>query len=199
MMRIVRLSTLIFIFWASFSYSFIPEQGDIIFQTSKSSQSLAIQKATNSPYSHMGIILFKNNKPYVYEASNIVKFTPLQTWIEQGISNKYVIKRTEKPLNNEQKNKLYQQAMRYKAKPYDLAFSWSDDKIYCSELVWKIYYHGIDLKVGKLQKLKEFELNSKEVKLKMIERYGRNIPFNETVISPKAIFDSSLLITVDQN
>lgn len=41
------------------------QNGDIIFQTSLSSQSLAIQKATHSPYSHMGIIILKNGKPYV--------------------------------------------------------------------------------------------------------------------------------------
>ena len=35
------------------------KNGDIIFQTSKSSQSKAIQLATNSKYSHMGIISWK--------------------------------------------------------------------------------------------------------------------------------------------
>jgi hypothetical protein len=31
------------------------QDGDIIFHTSRSSQSLAIQRATHSPYSHMGL------------------------------------------------------------------------------------------------------------------------------------------------
>ncbi|EPR85580.1 hypothetical protein [Acinetobacter gerneri] len=35
------------------------QTGDIIFQTSKSAQSLAIQKATHSPYSHMGMLVYK--------------------------------------------------------------------------------------------------------------------------------------------
>jgi hypothetical protein len=46
--------------------------GDIIFQTSRSEQSIAIQKATRSPYSHMGIVFLKNGSPYVYEAINTV-------------------------------------------------------------------------------------------------------------------------------
>ena len=33
-----------------------PRDGDVIFQTSRSSQSQAIQLATKSPYSHMGIV-----------------------------------------------------------------------------------------------------------------------------------------------
>ena len=194
----LKFHILIPILFASLCYGYEPEQGDIIFQTSKSTQSLAIQKATNSPYSHMGIILFKNDKPYVYEASNVVKFTSLQAWINQGVSNKYVVKRIKNKLSESQKNKLYQQAMLYKLKPYDLIFSWSDEKIYCSELVWKIYYHGIDVKVGKLEKLKDFDLSSKAVKTKLVERYGVKIPYNETVISPKAMFESPLLMLVDE-
>ena len=38
------------------------QTGDIIFHTSKSSQSIVIQKATASPYSHMGMIVYKNGK-----------------------------------------------------------------------------------------------------------------------------------------
>lgn len=182
--------------WASFGYGYAPEQGDIIFQTSQSSQSLAIQKATGSPYSHMGIILFKDNKPYVYEASYQVKFTPLKQWIKQGVSNKYVIKRVKIGLTKEQKDKLYQQALRYQSKPYDLVFSWSDDNIYCSELVWKIYHDGIGVQIGKLEKLSDFDLSSSLVKAKLIERYGTEIPFEETVISPKSMFESPLLMTV---
>ena len=32
-------------------------------------------------------------------------------------------------------------------KDYDLYFEWSDDKIYCSELVWKIYKNGADIEL----------------------------------------------------
>ena len=55
--------------------------GDIIFQTSKSSQSLAIQRATGSRYSHMGLIFLRAGKPFVFEAVSPVKYTPLDQWI----------------------------------------------------------------------------------------------------------------------
>ena len=55
--------------FASAVYAWQPQQGDIIFHTSRTSQSLAIQKATGSVYSHMGIILLRDGKPYVYEAA----------------------------------------------------------------------------------------------------------------------------------
>jgi len=51
--------------------------GDIVFQTSRSSQSEAIQHATGSAYSHMGLILFRDGRPYVLEAVATVRYTPL--------------------------------------------------------------------------------------------------------------------------
>jgi len=81
-------------------------------------------------------------------------------------------------------------------KPYDLYFEWSDERIYCSELVWKIYKECTGVEIGELQKLSDFDLTSDIVKRKLEERYGNNIPMNELVISPGAMFDSELLMEV---
>ena len=67
--------------------------GDIIFQTSQSSQSEAVQRATHSKYSHMGLILTREGKPFVFEAVNPVRFTPLKSWIQRGKGAHYVVKR----------------------------------------------------------------------------------------------------------
>jgi hypothetical protein len=61
-----------------------PRNGDIVFQTSRSPQSLAIQLATKSPYSHMGIVYVQGGAPFVFEAVQPVKLTPLRSWIERG-------------------------------------------------------------------------------------------------------------------
>ena len=53
------------------------KNGDLIFQTSLSSQSQAIQLATNSKYSHCGIVYIENGQFYVFEAIQPVKTTPL--------------------------------------------------------------------------------------------------------------------------
>lgn len=52
--------------------------------------------------------------------------------------------------------------------------------------------------MGVRQRLREFDLSDPVVKAKMRERYGKNVPMNEPVISPGAQFDSSLLETVSQ-
>lgn len=175
--------------------------GDIIFHTSQSNQSLAIQKATHSKYSHMGIIFFKEGKPYVFEATKTVRYTPIDVWIARGVNKHYVIKRLNNKaqvLDNSSIQKLLEQADKLQGKPYDLTFEWSDQRIYCSELVWKIYDRGLNLQLGKLQKIKDFDLTNPIVKAKLYERYGNNIPLDEPVISPQAIFDSPLLNTVIQ-
>lgn len=178
------------------------QSGDIIFQSSTSGQSLAIQLATNSKYSHVGIIYEVDHEYFVYEAVQPVKITPLNSWIARGDDNHYVVKRlinANNILTAEVINKMKKVGNWYLGKDYDLYFEWSDDRIYCSELVWKIYKECVGVEVGELQKLSEFDLTSDVVKKKLKERYGNNIPLNELVILPAAIFDSELLVEVDSN
>lgn len=178
------------------------QNGDLIFQTSLSQQSKAIQLATNSVYSHCGIIYEKNGKYFVFEAIQPVQSTPLEKWISRGKDNHYVIKRlknSEHIFTKEALIKMKSEAGRLKGKDYDLTFEWSDNKMYCSELIWKIYNKALNIDLGKLQKLEEFDLSNPVVKKKLTERYGNNIPKSETVISPKAIFESNLLFEVIRN
>lgn len=175
------------------------QSGDIIFHTSKSSQSKAIQLATKSKYSHMGIIYEQSGEFFVYEAVQPVKLTPLNAWIERGENRHYVVKRlrdADRILTSAVLNKMKQVGEQYRGKPYDLYFEWSDDRIYCSELVWKIYKQAADIEIGAPERLSDFDLNDKVVQTKMNERYGNNIPLDEVVISPARMFDSDKLVTV---
>lgn len=176
--------------------------GDLIFQISKSSQSKAIQLATNSKYSHMGIIYEIDGEFFVYEAIQPVQITPIKEWIKRGENGHFVVKRlrnADKVLTDEVLAQMKDYGQQFIGKPYDIHFEWSDEKMYCSELVWKIYKNAANIEIGKLQKLSEFDLTHKIVKDKMKERYGSEIPLDEKVISPAAMFDSELLILVQQN
>ncbi len=173
--------------------------GDIIFQTSTSRQSKAIQLATDSKYTHMGIIYFRDNKPYVFEAVQPVKLTPLGEWINRGLDRHYVVKRlknAEKILSDKILKKMKEIGERFEGKDYDIYFEWSDDRIYCSELVWKIYKEATGIEIGKLQKLEDFNLSSEAVKQKLQERFGENIPMDEVVISPDKMFHDKKIILV---
>jgi hypothetical protein len=175
------------------------QDGDLIFQTSKSSQSKAIQLATGSKYSHMGMIYQKDNRTYVFEAVQPVKLTPIEDWIKRGKNGYYIVKRLKNAdniLNPTVKEKMKSIGERYMGKDYDLFFEWSDQKIYCSELIWKIYKEAANVEIGELQKLRNFDLSNKLVKVKLKERFGDQIPLDETVISPISMFNSDKLKTI---
>ncbi|MBR9832829.1 YiiX family permuted papain-like enzyme [bacterium] len=177
------------------------QNGDIIFQTSKSSQSKAIQLATKSKYSHMGIIYANDGQFLVYEAVQPVKLTPLKDWISRGENGHYVIKRLKNAkelLTKDVLTKMKKTGEQFKGKPYDIYFEWSDEKIYCSELVWKIYKQAADVEIGQLERLSDFDLSNNIVQSKLKERYGNNIPMDEKVISPASMFDSDQLITIEE-
>ncbi|MBI5539590.1 MAG: YiiX family permuted papain-like enzyme [Bacteroidia bacterium] len=177
------------------------KDGDIIFQSSSSGQSQAIQIATKSKYSHVGIIYIQNNEIKVLEAVQPVQLTNLEKWIDRGDNNHYVVKRlknAETVLTPEIISKMKELGNSFLGKNYDITFEWSDENMYCSELVWKLYKRITDIEIGKLDKLKNFELSHPIVQKKMNERYGNKIPYEENVISPAAIFNSDKLFTIKE-
>lgn len=177
------------------------KNGDIVFQTTNSDQCKAVQLATHSPYSHCGIVFKHNDEWQVLEAIGPTKWTTLDEWMEHGVDGKIVIKRLKnrEELSDEEEKKMKNIGIKLLGKAYDFSFNWDDDKIYCSELVWKLYNRGADIKVGALKKLKDFDLSHPAVKAKLEERYGDHIPYEEIVIPPSSIFESENLIEVYKN
>jgi uncharacterized protein YycO len=173
--------------------------GDMIFQTSQSSQCEAVRIATNSKFSHCGIIYIQNGQHYVYEAVQPVKMTKLDDWITHGENKSYVVKRLKNSksiLTKSVIEKMKNYGSTLMNKNYDLYFGWSDDKIYCSELVWKIYKNGANIELCSLEKLKNFNLKNPKVQTIMNERYGKNVPLEEDVVAPSQLVDSKILETI---
>ncbi|WP_281638218.1 YiiX family permuted papain-like enzyme [Flavobacterium marginilacus] len=175
------------------------QDGDMIFQTSQSKQCEAVRIATNSKFSHCGIIFIEKGKKYVLEAVQPVKYTPLETWITHGKDNHFVVTRLKNAsvlLNAEtlQKMKAYGETLNNK--DYDLYFEWSDDKIYCSELIWKIYKNGAGIELCPLQKLKDFNLKDSRAQTILSERYGTKIPLEENVVAPSDLEQSKIVTTI---
>jgi len=174
------------------------KDGDIIFHTSKSSQSKMIQTVTNSKLTHCGIIFYQKGKPFVLEAVQPVKVTPLQQWINRGVGGKFIVSRVKTQLSKNQLNEMYTYGKSLIGKDYDFKFQWSDKKMYCSELVYKVYTAG-DVFVGELKKFSDYNLNNKAVKDAIKSRYGNSININEMVITPVDIYRSSVVKTIYDN
>ena len=75
------------------SFAYQLHDGDLIFHTSRSAQSQAIQLATHSPYSHCGILYQQDGRWQVFEAVQPVKLTPLADWLARGKGGHFVTKR----------------------------------------------------------------------------------------------------------
>jgi uncharacterized protein YycO len=116
-----------------------PTTGDIIFHVSKSYQSTAIKIGTLSRYSHCGIVVVENGKPYVIEAEGGVEKTPMKTWLRRGrMFHHYRVMRLK---NNHPISVPYTLGGMY-----DRYFRFNNGMYYCSELVWEIYKkNGITL------------------------------------------------------
>jgi hypothetical protein len=175
------------------------QEGDMIFQTSESKQCEAIRIATNSKFSHCGIVFIEKGRKYVFEAVQPVKYTPIEIWINRGKESHFVVTRIKNAstlLNTETIQKMKNYAKGLNNKDYDLYFEWSDDKIYCSELIWKIYKNGAGIELCPLQKLKDFNLKDAKVQAILTERYGNTIPLEESVIAPSNLENSKTVTTI---
>lgn len=184
------------------SNAYEPRDGDIIFHTSRSEQSVAIQRATGSRYSHLGIVYVQNGRPQVFEAVEPVKLTPLHEWTARGEGGHFVVKRLVEAkalLTEEALARMLQIGHVFAERHYDLYFAWSDERLYCSELVWKVYQRALGIELGQLAPMGQFNISDPLVQQKICDRFGGSIPKNEPVISPAAVFASPELVTVFTN
>ena len=196
-MKKLFISILVTLFFTNCSSQDFKD-GDIIFHTSKSSQSKMLQIATNSNITHVGVIFFKSGKPYVFEAVNPVKITPLQQFINRGVGSRFSVKRTKTPISNSELKRMIEYGKRQIGKPYDSKFEWSNDKIYCSELVWKIYHYA-GIRLCDIKTFSEFNLNRPIVKKAIQSRYKGKFNINESVVAPIDLYNSDRLKTVYSN
>lgn len=166
--------------------------GDIVLQASKSSQSAAIRAATNSRYSHVGVIEVAEDGVFVIEAIEPVSRTPWKKWRTRGIGGKVTVLRHPE-VEETKAARIVAAARRHLGQPYDWYFGWDDDAIYCSELVHKAFARGAGLQVGKLEPLSALRLDL--VKAAATERYGA-IPMELEVVTPASIARDPALQTV---
>lgn len=172
--------------------------GDLIFQTWDTERSKAIKKATNSKYSHVGIIFLRprGSEYIVYEAWDSVRMVPLQQYVDRGEGKHILIMRMKganKFFNAKKLEKIKAVAKKYRKLPYDPYFGWGDDRMYCSELVWKTFHEATNMRLSEPKALKLLDLSDPELKKRLKEKYGEKIPMEELVVSPQDLIDSPLL------
>ena len=129
------------------------------------------------------------------EAIQPVTFTPLNAWLDHGENRHYVVKNEAAAQQKLQLPNFIDTQRIISANLFILTFEWSDDRIYCSELVWKLYKQAANIRISALIQTRQLQ-PAPVVRQKLKARYGDHIPLGEPVIPPSAIFDSPQLVTV---
>ena len=165
-------------------------EGDVIFQTSQSSQSPLIQIGTRSKITHCGIIVMRKGEPYVLETLRTLVLTPLDKFIARGKEGKYWLKRSDK-------ENIKIDYAHYLGKPYDLAFSFDNDIYYCSELVYDIYKNQLGIELCKPKQVGDYLILGTD-KLNKIEStmQRRGITKEQYAVAPVDVFESEYLHSV---
>lgn len=166
------------------------KEGDVIFQTSQSSQSPLIQIATRSKITHCGVVVMIKGRPYVLETLKTLVVTPLDKFIARGEGGRYWVKRSGKEDFKIKYNHLL-------GKPYDLSFSFDNNTYYCSELVYNIYKEQLGIELCKPKKIDDYLILGTD-KLPNIEKAmkARGIRKEQYAVAPVDIFNSERLKSV---
>ena len=160
------------------------QKGDILFQSlPKNPLVIAIEGATNSPYSHCGIVVERAGEWYVLEAIGPVKETPLADWIDQGRGNKFWAYRMDESLQPQIPDILFN-ARKEAGKGYDILYRFDNDEIYCSELIYNAVKEATDTELGVIEKLGDLNWKPYEQTIINIQGY---VPLDREMITPVAL------------
>lgn len=174
--------------------------GDIIFHKSQSKQSKAIKEASESEWTHVGILVSKDNEWYVAEAIGPVVATRLEDFINRGKNREYKIYRF-KYFDAKTMEESLISAIKKQNKPYDIYFEISDESTYCSELVYKAMLEVTGHELGIVQQYKDLKLTGPQVKALIKRRLtdkGRTLDPEEPIITPVSqMIDANMTLVKD--
>ena len=176
------------------------QNGDIVFQETGSQQGKAVKAATNSRWTHVGMVFFRDSKPMVIEAVQPVRITTLANFISRSPESFYAmrLKNADQVITPESIRKAEKYCNTQLGKNYDSRFQWSDEEIYCSELVWKAYKEASGIELCKPRAFSTYNLKHPTVQRIIKQRYGSmsKLPMNELCAAPSDLAQSELLIEV---
>ena len=167
-----------------------PKEGDLYFQSLPRNAVIdAIEGASESPHSQCGILVRKGGEWFVLEAIGPVREISLAKWINQARDKHYdVFRLGEKHAGHIPE--FIKAARKYLGRPYDIRYRMDDEKIYCSELIFKGYRDATGEQLGKLVKFGDLKWG-RHVPI-IIEIEG-SIPVNRIMITPRHLSEAKQL------
>jgi len=171
----------------------------LIFHESQSAQSAAILEATNSRWSHVGILFQDDGQWHVAEGAQPVRIVSLPVFIARGKNQTIRVYRLP-GLTDAQKKQLRTEINVHLGKIYDIYFEWSDDLVYCSELVYKVFLSTVGVRIGTLQKFRDLRVDGpyvKELIRRRITDTGRTLNLDEPIVTPISQLSDPKLVRIE--
>ena len=177
--------------WLEFR-KYHPVSGDLIFQSLPYNDLVqAIEGISESPFSHCGIVIQKDGEWYVLEAIGPVKYTPLYEWVKNGRAHSFKVFRLK---DSQYIDDFISKASGYLGRPYDKQYRMDDEKIYCSELIYKAYRDAADIQLGQMVKLGDMPWEKFQSTIINYEKGA--VPLEREIITPVNITKSEHLKSV---
>ena len=185
-LNVLAFAELVVFFFCVNAHSRDFMDGDLIFHKSKGPQAGAIHEATGSDWSHVGLLFKEPAGWFVAEAVQPSKLTKLDSFIKRGKGGEYRIYRP-RGLSDLDRATLKHEVMTMLGRNYDIYFEWSDDTLYCSELIYKAFSKATGRTIGQLQKMSDLKLDGPYVQALIQERLasqGKSLNPNEPIVTP---------------
>lgn len=170
---------------ATFAYwTYFPQEGDVVFQALPHQEVVdAIEGATNSDFSHCGIVARVDGRWIVYEALGQVRMTPLYAYLLRGRGRGFAVYRW-KASEQAQVPAIMERTRTMLGRPYDTRYKMDDERIYCSELIYKAYRDATaGGQAGQLVRLGDLKWGAYERTI--IELEGGPPPLDRLMITPR--------------
>lgn len=186
--------------WLAFSVhqtlaKYQPEVGDVLVQSITPCGRLlrTVKGVTESKWCHCGVVDRKDGRWVVCEAvGDGVRYTPLAYFLLRGDEIDFEVYRLAGE-SRQRAGDLAKCCSAYVGRPYDIQYELDDEKIYCSELVYKAYRDatgGED--VAQVQRFGD--LNWQPHKDDISYYHGSDdLPLDREVVTPVALTLSSRL------
>lgn len=156
-------------------------EGDIVLQDTPGWLSRLIDDVTQSRYSHTGLVARGRSGLVVVEAVGPVKETRLDAWLRRGKQGRVTVLRLAPGLRG-RIPEIVAQARSYRGRPYDRLMEWDDEKLYCSELVYKAVHRVTGVALAPHVRLGD--LNWRPFEREIRQAAGGVLPLERAMITP---------------
>lgn len=171
------------------------QDGDIVFTSVPNQLYQSVEKATNSPTSHVGIIFKIDGKWMVAESRvPLSRYTPLGDFIGRSKNGWFRIKRVSHRLSKDDIAKLRSVCDGMMGKLYHLGFKYKSNRQFCSKFVYDAYKKSLSIEVGKIVTFKAL-LNENPSAPQTFWRlwYFGFIPWDRLTVTPGSQYDDPAL------